>query len=28
VILTDVPYRIDEPCTPLACALPPRDQKA
>jgi lysozyme family protein len=23
VILTDVPYRIDEPCTPLSCALPP-----
>lgn len=22
VILTDVPYHINEPCTPLACALP------
>ncbi|MBN2248547.1 MAG: APC family permease [Coriobacteriia bacterium] len=29
VILTDVPYHINEPCTPLACALPetPRRQE-
>lgn len=28
VILTDVPYRIDEPCTPLSCAIPPSRSEA
>lgn len=27
VILTDVPYHINEPCTPLACALPQKQEQ-